>query len=294
MLLSAKLVSIMKDCAYIQKQGSNDYHHYRYATAADVMEKINAALVKHQVASVVMPELLELREITNAKGNSERLATVKTTVSFVDSESGESLQFIGLGSGQDTGDKAVMKAQTASLKYAYLMTLAIATGDDPESDSAVDERMQHKNASSSSISTPVPEHHRAYEYLQDWVAANERRFTIDGNPSAGWYEGTELYFLPASFNTVLAEGNFHPGRIRRDFAQEGLIRRGQSELTITKINPHTSRTTRVLHLPGFLSAPNDAVMFEHAEIVRQPLLVDVENQESRIPPLDSTNDPLMN
>ena len=174
MSLSAKLVSIMKDCAYIQKQGSNDYHHYRYATAADVMEKSNAALVKHQVASVVMPELLELREITNAKGNSERLATVKTTVSFVDSESGESLQFIGLGSGQDTGDKAVMKAQTASLKYAYLMTLAIATGDDPEADSAVDERMQHKNASSSSPaprrSAPAPAENAAY-ICQDCGAA---------------------------------------------------------------------------------------------------------------------------
>lgn len=124
-------------------------------TAADVMEKINAALVKHQVASVVTPELLELWEVTNAKGNSERLATVKTTVSFVDSESGESLQFIGLGKWSGYGDKAVMKAQTASLKYAYLMTLAIATGDDPEADSAVDERMQHKNASSSSRAAQI-------------------------------------------------------------------------------------------------------------------------------------------
>ncbi len=104
-----------------------------------------------------------------------------------------------------------------------------------------------------SVSTPIPEHQRAYEYLQDWVAANERRFTIDGNPSAGWYEGTDLYFLPASFNAVLMEGNFHPARIRRDFAQEGLIRRGQSELTVTKKNPHIDHISRVLHLPNFLT-----------------------------------------
>lgn len=104
-----------------------------------------------------------------------------------------------------------------------------------------------------SISTPVPEHQRAYEYLQDWVAANERRFTYEGNPSAGWYEGPNLYFLPASFNEVLTAGEFHPARIRRDFAQEGLIRRGPNEFTVTRTNPHSDRMTRVLHLPNFLN-----------------------------------------
>ena len=34
-----------------------------------------------------------------------------------------------------------MKACTASLKYAWMMTLAMATGDDPEADAGVDQRM---------------------------------------------------------------------------------------------------------------------------------------------------------
>ena len=42
-------------------------------------------------------------------------------------------------SGQDAGDKAVMKAQTAAIKYAYMLSLCIATGDDPEADSKTDE-----------------------------------------------------------------------------------------------------------------------------------------------------------
>lgn len=45
----------------------------------------------------------------------------------------------GFGSGQDAGDKAIMKAQTAAIKYAYMMSLCIATGDDPEADSKTDE-----------------------------------------------------------------------------------------------------------------------------------------------------------
>jgi hypothetical protein len=34
-----------------------------------------------------------------------------------------------------------MKACTASLKFAWIMTWAMATGDDPEADSSVDQRM---------------------------------------------------------------------------------------------------------------------------------------------------------
>jgi len=60
---------------------------------------------------------------------------------LIDSESGESVSCSGIGSGQDPGDKAAMKACAASIKYAYVLTLAMATGDDPEADSGVDQRM---------------------------------------------------------------------------------------------------------------------------------------------------------
>lgn len=139
--IAKKLVQVMADCAYIQKSGTNDFHRYKYATAADVLEKVNASLVKHGIAVTAQAELIDLREVTTAKGNIERLATVKTTLTLIDSESGEQVTCSGIGSGQDPGDKSAMKACTASLKYAWMMTLAMATGDDPEADSTVDERM---------------------------------------------------------------------------------------------------------------------------------------------------------
>ena len=52
-----------------------------------------------------------------------------------------------IGSGQDAGDKAVMKAQTAAIKYAYMLSLCIATGDDPEADSKTDENSAVGNKS---------------------------------------------------------------------------------------------------------------------------------------------------
>ena len=139
--IAKKLVMVMADCSYVQKQGQNDFHKYKYATAADVLEKVNASLVKHGIAVTAQAELIDLREVTTAKGNIERLATVKTSLTLIDSESGESVSCSGIGSGQDPGDKAAMKASTASLKYAWMTTLTMATGDDPEADSSVDQRM---------------------------------------------------------------------------------------------------------------------------------------------------------
>ncbi len=137
--LSKKFVEVMKECNYIAKNGTNNFHGYKYATSADVLEKVNAALTKHGIASVATPNLLQFQDVTTAKGNTEHLAIVEITVTLTDSESGETLTLKGLGSGQDAGDKAIMKAQTAALKYCYLLSLAIATGDDPEADTSTDE-----------------------------------------------------------------------------------------------------------------------------------------------------------
>ena len=137
--LAKKLVAVMEACGFVKKNGVNDFHHYNYATSSDVLQKVNSALVKNGLCSVVLPELIELVNVQNAKGNTEHLATVKVTVRIVDADNGaDYAEFTGIGSGQDAGDKAVMKAQTAALKYAYMLSLNIATGDDPEADSRTD------------------------------------------------------------------------------------------------------------------------------------------------------------
>ena len=141
--IASKLIQVMAECSQIPKNGVNDFHHYKYATSADVLEKVNSALVKHKLASVVTPEVLQASEVLNSKGNAEQRVTVRVAITLVDAESGESVLLVGLGSGQDVGDKAVMKAQTAAIKYAYLMSLAISTNDDPEADSRTDEGMSN-------------------------------------------------------------------------------------------------------------------------------------------------------
>ncbi|MDD4599860.1 MAG: ERF family protein [Negativicutes bacterium] len=140
--LASKLVQVMKEVSYVEKKGSNDFHHYSYATSADVLLKVNAALTRHAISSIAIPEVLSMVDVIAAKGNTEHLATLKMDVMLIDAESGETVTITGLGSGQDGGDKAVMKAQTAAIKYAYLLSMAISTGDDPEADGKTDESME--------------------------------------------------------------------------------------------------------------------------------------------------------
>lgn len=111
--LAVKLIEVMKACKYVVKNGVNAFHKYKYATSTDVLEKVNAAFTKQGIATIVVPEIVQDSTITTAK--------------------------------------AVMKAQTAALKYAYMLSLAIATGDDPESDEKTDESM---NPAKKSV--PVP------------------------------------------------------------------------------------------------------------------------------------------
>ena len=157
--IAKKFVEVMRDCSHVSKNGTNDFHKYKYATAADVLEKVNASLTKHGLASVVTPNLLNMQQVTTAKGNVEQLATVEVVITLIDAESGESLTLKGLGSGQDSSDKSVAKAQTMAIKYAYLNSLAIATNDDPEADSKTDEVTQPKPAQSKTNSANNPTCH---------------------------------------------------------------------------------------------------------------------------------------
>ena len=141
--LYEKLSLAMKSCSYIEKTGENTFHGYSYVTSSDVLERVNDALTSVGLITAVTPTLLDLREVQTAKGNIDKHATISIT--------GESVQISGIGSGQDSGDKAIMKAETAAIKYAYMLSFCIATGDDPEADNNTDLNTQTMSPSNVSI-----------------------------------------------------------------------------------------------------------------------------------------------
>ena len=64
--IAKKFVEVMRECSHVAKNSTNDFHKYKYATATDVLEKVNASLTKHGLASIVTPNLLSMQQVTTA------------------------------------------------------------------------------------------------------------------------------------------------------------------------------------------------------------------------------------
>jgi len=134
----------MKEVKYIQKTGYNTFHKYKYATEADVNEKVREELAKQNV--IMLPSMInhEMRLHTNRNGATEYITLVDMQFTFVDGDTGETFTVNMSGEGQDAGDKGIYKAIAGAQKYALMKVFMIPTGDDPEADEGVDERNSGK------------------------------------------------------------------------------------------------------------------------------------------------------
>ncbi|NTW04555.1 MAG: hypothetical protein HGA27_00370 [Peptococcaceae bacterium] len=138
--IAEKLVQVMDECAYVQKDSENKEQKYKYVSAAAVLDKVNTALVKAKLASIPEFTVISEKEKATSRGGIWQLVTVQCKLQIIDADSGESVTVISLGTGTDPGDKAAAKAQTMALKYAWLTALNIETGDDPEADDKTDKQ----------------------------------------------------------------------------------------------------------------------------------------------------------
>ena len=132
--LGEKMVEVMQACRYMFKDAENPNAGYKYVSASTMFAKINEELTKRGLYTQADLRLESLIEVTTSSGEHEKLATVSAHVTITDVKTGANVQFGAPASGQDAGDKAVMKANTAALKYAYIGGLCIAMSDDPEAD----------------------------------------------------------------------------------------------------------------------------------------------------------------
>lgn len=143
MKLIEKLVKVMQECSHISRDAVNDEGGYPYVSAAKVNDTVNRALTKYGVATAAESKIVDIRTIAD-----KIFAAVEVTITLYDIE-GETLTIKGAGTGIDTSDKSVAKAQTMATKYAWKNSLLIAdSADDPD---ATGGRVQYKTASKISV-----------------------------------------------------------------------------------------------------------------------------------------------
>jgi ERF superfamily protein len=128
--LWGKIARITGMIGGVEKRGYNAFHKYPYALEGDVVAVVRQYLAAANI--VIIPSVLsETRD-----GDLTRI-NVRYTVT----DGNEFFEFNMPGYGSDKGDKGVYKAITGSNKYAIMKLFKIETGDDPEGDTRVDERI---------------------------------------------------------------------------------------------------------------------------------------------------------
>ena len=133
----AKLLKVMGSLGWVEKRGENKTQNYKYVMADDVADKVRAELGKIGVA--VTSDVFNTSEsFLETKDKKIRIIHVDVLWTFADVATGEAISVTCPGEAMDSGDKAIYKAMTGSLKYAMKMNFLLPTGEDPEEESELD------------------------------------------------------------------------------------------------------------------------------------------------------------
>lgn len=128
--LASKILAVMNSIESVTKDGFNSFHKYKYVTDAAIVSEIRGAMIKYNL--VCIPSQIKCDEI-------ESLTVLLVKYTIIDADSGESMESLVYGYGQDNGDKGVYKAATGAEKYFLLKTFLLPTDDDAEKASPADE-----------------------------------------------------------------------------------------------------------------------------------------------------------
>lgn len=132
--LAGKLVKILGALGGIEKKGYNSHQKYYYMREVDVLEALKAQLIAEKIIMLTSSEFVDIQR-KEGKDKTDFVTTVKTTHTFIDSETGEQLSINSVGSGYDSSDKGASKAITAAVKYAIMKTFMLSDeGADIEND----------------------------------------------------------------------------------------------------------------------------------------------------------------
>ena len=135
----SKLARIMLSLPEIKPEGRNQHFGYGFIKDTQISGALRPRMAKEGL--MVIPEVLDEHwiETKTSKGGISYVTKMKIRFTVIDGDSGDSVTGVGVGYGDDAGDKGANKAFTAAMKY-WLMKLFQIGGEDNEDDSRADER----------------------------------------------------------------------------------------------------------------------------------------------------------
>lgn len=144
--LLAKLHEIQKEVEYMQKDGRNSAQGYNFLSERQITETFKGLLEKHGILFYYSSTIKSVEPTPSGK---QVRTDVEVQYAFVDVETGESHSGVAAGQGTDANDKGVYKAITGAIKYVFMKTFMIPTGDDPEEDTKEERKENRAKAAKS-------------------------------------------------------------------------------------------------------------------------------------------------
>lgn len=151
----AKLAKVLGQIHRVPKRGRNDYQKYEYATEADILAAVRGPLADNGLALFCYMADKQQVPWNLGQGKPPQFKTTVTLIfSLCDTETGHGIVLPFQGEGIDNLDKGLPKAITAATKYFLKTTFLIATGDDPEADTALDALAESRSPSARATVQP--------------------------------------------------------------------------------------------------------------------------------------------
>lgn len=144
--IAAALHQVMQKVSYVQKDATNDFHKYKYASEAALLAALRPAMI--EAGLILIPSVSMVKNIDDY-GNTH----IEMEYTLVHKD-GEVWPFPirAAGAGNDrakngaVGDKGVYKAITGANKYLLFKLFQIETGDDPEVTNNIETPFTEKDA----------------------------------------------------------------------------------------------------------------------------------------------------
>jgi ERF superfamily. len=131
--LIQKIAKVQADIpTEIKKEGYNKFQDYHYVTEAQIKQLIRQPLAMQGVIIIPKYEITKEWSENGKKGGVNHYTSVLGTFELTD---GDTSVFGSMpGTGMDSGEKSIYKAETGAQKNYLMQLFMVSTGDDPERD----------------------------------------------------------------------------------------------------------------------------------------------------------------
>lgn len=135
--LYQRIMSVMSDIEYLQKDkavSTGGAGSYQALSEEKVTENVRQSLIRHGLVILPIEQEHRLDDLNRGGGKIVSLTTVNTKYKIINTDNPSEFEILASsGTGTDSQDKGVGKAQTYAYKYMLLRTFAIPTGNDTDS-----------------------------------------------------------------------------------------------------------------------------------------------------------------